>query len=281
LLRLNPFEFFKIERKIARGSFGQVYEVKELQSGLNFAAKVMQPLNSEDRRLILNEYVLTKLSNHPNIVKYYLIYEHGNEIWIIQELMSMSLTYLLCRAVPMPEKYIVYIMREVLLALDFIHQQYRLHRDIKSDNVLLDFSGNVKLCDLGFAAQLTSEQENRSTLAGSPCWLAPEVIKKKPYDTKVDIWSFGVLGIELVEGEPPRLRKTVEEILHSTVKVGVRLKNDTHISQELANLINSCLRKEPEYRRTAEDMLQDPIMKTEVTKEEFAQFVKERYHSLI
>jgi serine/threonine protein kinase len=239
----------------------------------------MLPQNPEERKLILNEYALTKLSSHPNLINYYLLYEYEEEIWIIQELMKIPLTHLLSRSVPFPEPFIIYVLKQILLALDCIHKQFRIHRDIKSDNVLLDFKGNIKVCDLGFAAQLTAEQQSRNTLAGSPCWLAPEIILVKPYNTKVDIWSLGVLGIELVEAEPPMLRNTVENIMRNTIKLGVRLNDNARVSKELAEFINSCLEMDPEVRRSAEELLQDTIFeKDTVTQEQFGKFAKERFN---
>jgi serine/threonine protein kinase len=191
--------------------------------------------------------------------------------------MKISLTHVLSRVVLFPEVFMVYVKKKVLQALDCIHKQFRVHKDIKSDNVLLDFNGNVKICDLGFAEQLTSEQESRNTLAGSPCWLAPKIILLKPYNTKVDIWSFGVLCIELVEAEPPMLRNSVENILKSTIIAGIKLKDTLQISKDLAGLISSCLEIDPRARRSAEELLQDPVFAANsITQEEFGDFIRKR-----
>ncbi|NXW79617.1 PAK3 kinase, partial [Hirundo rustica] len=90
-----------------------------------------------------------------------------------------------------------------LQGLDFLHSNLVIHRDVKSFNILLRTDGSVKLADFGLSAQLTPEQNQRTTLAGTTWWMAPEVVMHKPYGPKADIWSFGIVGIEMVQQETP------------------------------------------------------------------------------
>ena len=85
-----------------------------------------------------------------------------------------------------------------------MHSNNIVHRDIKSDNILTNKEGEVKLADFGYSAQLTTERDARSSKVGTVCWMAPELIKgERRYDTKVDIWSFGIFAMELANGDPP------------------------------------------------------------------------------
>lgn len=94
------------------------------------------------------------------------------------------------------------------MALAYLHSRHIIHRDIKSDNLLLSRNGDIKLGDFGYAAQLTRERKKRNSKVGTVCWMAPEVIKGKDmYTEKVDVWSLGIMILEFVFGEPPHLNQ--------------------------------------------------------------------------
>lgn len=89
------------------------------------------------------------------------------------------------------EEVSAYLLGQVVRGLEVMHRKGRIHRDIKSDNILLGRGGEVKIGDFGYAAQLTEEEQSRNSCVGTPAWMAPELIGNVGYNEKVDIWSLG------------------------------------------------------------------------------------------
>lgn len=122
------------------------------------------------------------------------------------------------------ERYVVVIMREILIALSYLHHANVIHRDLKGGhfvvylgviadilkaaNVLLTSAGRILLCDFGVSARLAYSHSKRTTFVGTPYWMAPEVIRpQSQYDTKADIWSLGITLYEMVTGAPPHAKE--------------------------------------------------------------------------
>ena len=172
-------------------------------------------------------------------------------------------------------------MKQVLHGIIYIHSWHRIHRDIKSDNILLGLNGSIKICDLGFAAQLTSERQERSTLAGSTFWLAPEIINSKNYNLKVDVWSYGILAVELIEGEPPMFRSSPEELKKAFEDPQFQVKFEERVGKPLIAMISNCLIVNPNLRKSALDLLEEEVFFDTINSEEYMRFINERYQLLI
>lgn len=213
----------------------------------------------------MNEIGLQSISKHPNIVEYIDAYLFDDDVCIVMELMlGGSLTDVVDVKRPMPESHIAYVCKKMLMALSFMHREYRLHRDIKSDNVLINFEGEVKVADFGFAINLTSEQAKRTSVVGTPYWMAPELIRGLEYDSKVDIWSLGITAIEMAEGEPPLLNEPpLRALLLITTNKSPSL-NTKRVgwSDEFQHFVAQCLQLVPEKRSGADQLLLHPFIQT-------------------
>lgn len=173
------------------------------------------------------------------------------------------------------EEAIAYVLREALKGLENLHSNHRLHRDIKSDNILFDTKGNVKLADFGFAATLTAEDTQRDSIVGTPYWMAPELIEGQKYDQKVDVWSLGITALEMADGEPPLLRDGLPQmraLLKITVDPPPTLINPNGWSYEFNHYLTMSLKKDPLARSTARDLLIHPFVGQSFDTRSFARF---------
>jgi serine/threonine protein kinase len=161
------------------------------------------------------------------------------------------------------EALIATIMKETLQALCYFHENSQIHRDVKAGNVLMDQSGRIYLSDFGVTSKLKTGTTAK-TFTGSPCWMAPEVIEADDnhgYDFKADIWSFGIMCIELIKGVPPLIdlppMKIILTILHSDPP---QLGKDEPFDKALKEVINSCLQKDPKNRPSAASLLKKKFL---------------------
>jgi serine/threonine protein kinase len=235
------------------------------RSNKQVAIKKMK-LDDENSKLLAGEIHMMKSSNHPNIVNYLDSYIVKNELWVVMEYMANGMLtewleqygYGDCQ---MSETEIAFVCRETLKGLKYIHGMHRVHRDIKSDNILLGEDGGVKLADFGYAAQLTQQKAKRTTVVGTPYWMAPEVINGNDYDIKVDIWSLGIMVMEMAEGEPPYMEFPPLRALFLITTQGIPpLKEADKWSPEMRDFLSKCLTKEVSERPDASTLLKHPFL---------------------
>ncbi|WFD20653.1 non-specific serine/threonine protein kinase [Malassezia caprae] len=257
----DPSKMFSNLEKIGQGASGGVFTARSLGSNQLVAIKQMVLQQQPKKDLIVNEIEVMKQSRHPNIVNFLSAYMTNGELWVVMEYMEGGpLTDIVLYSI-LSEGQIAAIAREVLTGLRHLHSQGVIHRDIKSDNVLMSMRGEVKLTDFGFCAQLGPTQSKRVTMVGTPYWMAPEVVSRKEYGPRVDIWSLGILCIEMIEGEPPYLNENPLRALYLIATNGTpKLHNPEKLSPLMNDFLKVCLDVDAEKRPDAASLLDHPFL---------------------
>ncbi|KAL0079875.1 kinase-like domain-containing protein, partial [Phycomyces blakesleeanus] len=271
----DPAKLYTDMVKIGQGASGGVYTSYRTGTQTLVAIKQMNLEKQPKKELIINEIKVMKQSTHPNIVNFIDSYLWKGDLWVVMEYMEGgSLTDVVtCSMVT--EGQIAAVCREVLEGLKHLHANGVIHRDIKSDNILLSLQGDIKLTDFGFCAQLGDDQTKRTTMVGTPYWMAPEVVTRKEYGAKVDIWSLGIMAIEMVEGEPPYLNENPLRALYLIATNGTpQLQDPDSLSPIFQNFLSYCLEVDPDQRPSAAKMLRHPFLAKAEPLRSFAPLIR-------
>uniref|UniRef100_A0A8C1T6P3 non-specific serine/threonine protein kinase n=1 Tax=Cyprinus carpio TaxID=7962 RepID=A0A8C1T6P3_CYPCA len=247
--------------KIGEGSTGVVCIAREKHSGRQVAIKMMDLRKQQRRELLFNEVVIMRDYRHRNVVEMYKSALVGEELWVIMEYLQGGALTNIVSETRLTEEQIATVCEAVLQALCYLHAQGVIHRDIKSDSILLSLDGRVKLSDFGFCAQISKDIPKRKSLVGTPYWMAPEVVSKKPYGTEVDMWSLGIMVLEMIDGEPPYFSETpIAAMKRLRDEPAPTARNISKISPVLRDFLDSMLTRDPLERASARDLLQHPFM---------------------
>ncbi|EPX71192.1 STE/STE20/PAKA protein kinase Shk1 [Schizosaccharomyces octosporus yFS286] len=261
----NPTLLYRNFTKIGQGASGDVFSARQVGTNLSVAIKKMNINQQPKKEFIVNEILVMKSHHHKNIVNFIDTFFFKSELWMIMEYMrGGSLTEVVTNNT-LTEGQMATICRETLEGLRHLHRNGIVHRDIKSDNILLSLQGDVKLTDFGFCAQINSQMSKRTTMVGTPYWMAPEVVTRKEYGFKVDVWSLGIMAIEMVEGEPPYLNENPLRALYLIATIGTpKVSRSELLSSAFNDFLTKSLNVNPKIRPSSEELLRHPFLKKSV-----------------
>lgn len=251
---------------IGRGNFGVVYKGRNTETNKVLAIKVLSldTIHDEVEDVQREIALLAQLSKRPqsNIIKYYESFLVGTKLWIIMDLCAGGSIRTLLKPGPLEEKYLSVVFREMLVAISYMHHEGVIHRDIKAANVLVTMEGNVRLCDFGVAADTDVNRTKRTTLVGTPYWMAPEVvIEGTAYDYKADIWSCGITVYEMATGNPPYCeQEAVRALLLISKDRPPRLEGPSY-TPLLKDVVAQCLDENPAERPSAAALMKHKFVK--------------------
>ncbi len=244
----DPTIKYSIVRQLGHGSSGIVYQAIETATDKEVAIKLMH-IQFWPPHLILKEIEVLKDHKHPNVVAFLDAYLVEQVVWLVMEYLPGGSLKAVVSRTCLNEGQIAAICKEVLQALDFLHEEGIIHRDIKADNVLLGLSGEVKLTDFGVCAEILSDDNKVMGKAGTLSFMAPEVMSGQPYGPKVDVWSLGIMITEMIDGEPP-----FEPYNPDT-------KERDQLSPDFRDFLDKILDHDAEKRPTAADLLNHDFLK--------------------
>uniref|UniRef100_A0A7S2IUP2 mitogen-activated protein kinase kinase n=1 Tax=Haptolina brevifila TaxID=156173 RepID=A0A7S2IUP2_9EUKA len=254
--------------KLGSGASGTVYRAKHIKTGEVFAVKQVRILDKPKRDQVVSELrIMMSHTQCPWLVSLYnAFYEEANVYTVLEFMDAGSVADLVEKHKDsglMDERELAKISLQLLNGLNYLHRQlHQVHRDLKPANVLLNRRGQVKISDFGISSQLESTAGLCSTFVGTTCYMSPERLSGTHYSYAADVWSFGIIILELAKGAYPYPQadsyfKLLEQIMDSPAPV----LPEGDFSDHFAEFVSICLDKEPNLRPAAHDIISHPFLR--------------------
>ncbi|OCT94288.1 calcium/calmodulin-dependent protein kinase type 1G [Xenopus laevis] len=258
----NIRETFVFMEVLGSGAFSEVYLVKHRSTGQHFALKCIKKVNSSRDKSLENEIAVLKKIKHENIVTLEDIYESSSHFYLVMQLVSGGELFdrILERGV-YTEKDASNVIRQVLSAVKYLHDNGIVHRDLKPENLLyLTPDDNSKIMITDFGLSKMEESGIMSTACGTPGYVAPEVLAQKPYSKAVDCWSIGVITYILLCGYPPFYEETESRLFEKIREGAYEFESPfwDDISRSAKDFISCLLEKDTKKRYNCEKALKHP-----------------------
>lgn len=263
----NILPGFIVQKQLGKGSYGVVYKARRQDDNKNYALKVVDlgAMNQRQREDSVNEIRIMASVRSPFIISFHEAIVKGSILYLITEYAKLGdLAHAIerrrQRRRPFKEDTIWRFLLQMLEGLRVLHDRGIVHRDLKSANILLSAPDLFQIGDLGISTVLL-QRELAKTQIGTPMYLAPEIWKKRPYDSKCDIWSLGVLLYEMATFQYPYTARNARDL---SVKVcsSKPPKMNLNYSPDLIHIINKMLNTNPVVRPSVKELLRMQMVKS-------------------
>ncbi|KPV75194.1 uncharacterized protein RHOBADRAFT_14709, partial [Rhodotorula graminis WP1] len=245
---------FQILRRIGQGSFGQVFRVRKRDTKRIYAMKVIRKASVTTpealAQVIAERQVLARTTDSPFLIGLKFSFQSDNELFLVIDYKSGGevFQHLQRDGGRFEEAKVRFYVAEIILALEYLHDNNIVYRDLKPENCLLDGSGHVVLCDFGLSKLLDSPDGKCRTLCGTTAFVAPEVLLDVGYSFPADWWSLGVLLFEMCFGWSPFYAESRIEEYERILEGEIRIPNKKGYGPELRDLLLKLLERDPEKR---------------------------------
>lgn len=263
---------YKVKSHLGKGGFANVYRIQSIDSSRVYACKIIPKaklVSKEHQRKLVSEIQLHRSLKHESIVRFERHFEDKKNVYILLEVCGNgSMMELSCRRKRLTEHETRYFMMEILIAIQFLHSRFIIHRDLKLGNILLDKDLSIKICDFGLAAKLNFDSERKTTICGTPNYTAPEILNGRKsgvgHSYEVDVWAIGVIMFTLLTGKPPFETRNIKETYRriKRVKYTWPQNSDSYISGQAKDLISGVFTKAAEERPKVGEMITHPFFTT-------------------
>eukprot|EP01062_Namystynia_karyoxenos_P069685 TRINITY_DN65160_c0_g1_i1.p1 TRINITY_DN65160_c0_g1~~TRINITY_DN65160_c0_g1_i1.p1 ORF type:complete len:395 (+),score=146.53 TRINITY_DN65160_c0_g1_i1:89-1186(+) len=257
---------------LGKGSFGKVVLVRKKDTGEVFAMKVVMKeclLQHQRVQDVFTERGVLRRANHPFLCKLHFTFQSEHKLFFVMDFYpGGDLDHWLNKQPSKklhPDVAKLY-GAEVLLALQYLHQNGIIYRDLKPENILMSADGHPALSDFGLSKDfgefsLDDVDQRTASFVGSPFYVAPDVLKQKQYTNVIDYWSYGVLLFRMLVGRPPFLGRSMKEVFDNILYQELRFSQSNPIDKVAEDIIARLLHKDPAKRFKGDPVKQHEFWK--------------------
>eukprot|EP00123_Amoebidium_parasiticum_P021595 comp70165_c0_seq1/m.48102 comp70165_c0_seq1/g.48102 ORF comp70165_c0_seq1/g.48102 comp70165_c0_seq1/m.48102 type:complete len:371 (-) comp70165_c0_seq1:50-1162(-) len=266
----SSIDAYEVLDLLGKGSYACVYRGRCKTSGLEVAIKMIDKEAMRAAKMVKrvkNEVEIHCQLKHPSILELFNYFEDSNYVYLVLEMCESGELhrYLRDRGQPISEDEARRMVGQIVKGLEYLHGYNIIHRDLKLANVLLTKNMDVKIADFGLATRLAQPGDKHMTMCGTPNFIAPEIVSRRPHGLESDLWSLGVIIFTMLVGKPPFDSKKIKTTFDKVTRAEYTLP-DT-LSPEASDLISLLLQTNPTKRLSLQQVARHPFLQPNASRQ--------------